>query len=113
MKKLSTACLAALLVIGMTAPALAWGHGHPGGWGHRGGWHGGFWPGYAAGAFTGLAFEALAAPYYSVPPVPVYVAPPPPTCYTQPGYWTQVPLTEQDGFTTYQNVWVPGGTVCR
>jgi hypothetical protein len=45
-------------------------------------------------------------PYYSPPP------PPPPSCYTEPGYWSQVPYTNEFGFTTYQSVWVPARTVC-
>ena len=46
-------------------------------------------------------------PYYSPPP------PPPPSCYTELGYWSQVPYTNELGFTTYQSVWVPARTVCR
>jgi hypothetical protein len=107
-KRILVGVLAGLLVVGFTAPALAWGHG----WGHGGGWHGGFWPGYAAGAFTGLAVGPLAAPLYFVPPAPVYVVQPPPACYTLRGYWSQVPVAQGGVFTTYQTVWVPGGTVC-
>lgn len=116
MKKLLIGFLAVLLVVGITTPALAWGHGHRGGGGYRGGWYGGFWPGYGVGAFTGLAIGTLAAPYaypypYYAPP-PVYLMPAP-TCYQSGGYWTQVPVNGGGGYTTYQNVWVPGGTICR
>jgi hypothetical protein len=108
-KKLLIGVLGVLLVVGTTTPALAWGQG----WGHRVGWYGGFWPGYAVGTVTGLAVGALSAPYYYVPSAPVYVVPPRPRCYAQQGYWSQVPVAQGNGFTTYQNVWVPGGTVCR
>ncbi len=50
------------------------------------------------------------------PHQPYSVAPPPPpalTCYTQPGYWSQVPYTSTAGFIAYQSVWVPSQTVCR
>lgn len=59
----------------------------------------------------GILGGLLAAPIYAAPP-PVY-APPPPTCYSQPGYWTQVPYYNSPWYTTYQNVWVPPRTVCR
>ncbi len=123
MKKVLVILVAVLLVVGIVAPpaALAWDRGWHGGYrGHGGHWrhggyggHGGFWPGYAFGAFTGLVLGgALAAPYYAAPP-PYFYAPPPPSCYTQGGYWTQVPYISYGGYTTYQNVWVPAQTVCR
>ena len=115
--------LIVLLALGIVAavavsPASAdqgW-HGR-GGWGvrhevHRGG--GCVGCGFVGGLFLGGALgAALAAPYFYAPPAPVYVGPPPPACYTQPGYWSQVPYTSYGGYTTYQNVWVPPQTVCR
>src|SRR3989304_4664865 len=69
--------------------------------------------GFVGGLLLGGALgAAMAAPYYYAPPAPVYVAPPPPACYTQRGYWSQVPYTSYGGYTTYQNVWVPPQTVC-
>ncbi len=59
----------------------------------------------------GIIGGLLAAPSYAAP-APVY-APPPPTCYTQPGYWTQVPYSSGPGYTTYHNVWVQPQTVCQ
>ena len=59
----------------------------------------------------GIIGGLLAAPHYAAP-APVYT-PPPPTCYTKPGYWTQVPYSRTPGFTTYQNVWVPPQTICQ
>jgi hypothetical protein len=46
-------------------------------------------------------------PEYSPPPPP-----PPPSCYTEPGYWMQVPYTDGFGYTQYRSVWVPSRTVC-
>ena len=91
-------CPGILLVVRFTRPALAWRYGL----GRRGGWSRGFWPGYAVGAFPGLAAGTLAAPY--VPWVPVYVVQPPPRCHAQPGYWSQVPIAQGNGFTTHQHV---------
>jgi len=111
MKKLVVVLVAVLLVAGLAAPtpALAW-------WG--------FWPGFGVGAFTGLVLGgALAAPfyyhpypyapYYYAPRPPAYYAAPQPSCYTQSGYWSQAPVHQANGFTTYQNVWVPPQEVCR
>ncbi len=58
------------------------------------------------GIVGGLIAHAYAAP----PPV---VAAPAPACYTQPGYWGQAPVTRPDGYTSYQQVWVPPQTVCQ
>jgi len=87
---------------------------------HAGGGH--FWGGFAAGTATGLVVGTLAAPRYYAPapayyaPAPVYVAPSP-VCrdYQTGGYWRQVPVVDAGGFTSYQNVWVPGGVqrVCQ
>ncbi len=65
---------------------------------------------YLSVVLGGVLGGALAAPYYAPPPF--YVAPQP-YCYTQPGYWSQVPAYGYGGYTTYQNVWVPPQTVCR
>jgi hypothetical protein len=119
MKKLLVSLLAIVLVTGVSLPtaSAAWGgwHGREG-WGERHDSHrGGGCVGCAIlGGLVlgGILGGALAAPYYSAPP-PVY-APPPPTCYTQPGHWEQVPAyTAPNGYTTYQNVWVPAQTVCQ
>lgn len=111
MRKLAVIVMTVLLVVGIAAPAPALARG-------------GFWPGFGVGAFTGLILGgALAAPYYYhpyyyapyyyAPPPPAYYYAPTPACYTQPGYWQQVPYTRDGGFTTYQNVWVSPQTVCR
>ncbi len=84
-----------------------------GGWGHRHHFHhrGCVGCGFVGGlVLGGVLGGALAAPYYAPPPF--YVAPQP-YCYTQPGYWSQVPAYGYGGYTTYQNVWVPPQTVCR
>ncbi len=60
----------------------------------------------------GGALGGVVAAPYSAPP-PISVVPPPPTCYTQPGYWSQVPYTAPGGTITHQNVWVPPETVCQ
>ncbi len=89
MKKLLIVLLAILMVAGVSVPTASAYHA----W-----WH---WP----------PFTPDYPPY---PPPPArYVYVPPPSCYTQPGYWTQVPYTNEFGFTSYQSVWVPARTVCR
>jgi hypothetical protein len=123
MKKVLGVLLAIVLVTAVLVPtADAWrGGGHHGG-GFRGG-HGCFGCGFGLGFFSGAV---LAGPYYNSPynspyyspPYPYYGAPPAyaapePSCYTQPGYWQQVPMSSSGGFTTYQNVWVPQQSVCR
>ncbi len=119
MKKLLAPLLALVLVAGVSVPtaSAAWGgrwHGR-GGWGERHDFHrdrGCVACGVIGGLILGgIIGGALAAPHYASPP-PVY-APPPPACYTQPGYWSQVPYAGPDGYTVYQNVWVPPRTVCE
>ncbi len=119
MKKLLSVLLAVMLMAAVSVPtASAWEGGRHGrgGWGERHEFHGGgggLFPGYAFGAITGLLLGgALTAPYYVAPPPAVYVAPPPPTCYTRPGFWSQVPYSN-GYYTTYRNVWVPPQTVCQ
>ncbi len=115
MKRLLIPFLAIVLVAAVAVPPASaqWG----------GGWHGRGGPAprhefHRGGGCVGCGFlgglilgGVLAAPYYAPPPV--YAAPPPPTCYTQPGYWSQVATTGPGGFTTYQNVWVPAQTICQ
>ena len=117
MKKLLIILLAIVMVAAVSVPpASARDHGWHGrgGWGERHEFHRGggcFGCGFGFGFFSGAILGgALAAPYYAPPPV--YVAPPPPTCYTQPGYWQQVPYSN-GYYTQYQTVWVPPQTVCR
>ncbi len=120
MKKLLVPLLALVLVAGISIPTAdaAWGGGWHGRWGrgerhefHRG--HGCVACGFLGGlVLGGIVGGALAAPYYA-PPATVYAPPPPPACYTQPGYWSQVPHTDPYGYITYQNVWVPPQTVCE
>jgi hypothetical protein len=128
MKKLLIVLLAIVMVGAVSVPmaAAAGGHGFRGGGHFRGGFHGGFRGhgcfgcGFGFGFFSGVALGGLwAAPYYYYPP-PYYYYPPAATysapqssCYTQPGYWSQAPMNQNGGFTTYQNVWVPAQTVCR
>ncbi len=107
MKKLLIVLLAIVMVAAVSVPTASADRG----WHHRGG--GCFGCGFGLGFFSGAVVGgALAAPYY-YPPPPVYVyTPPPPRCFTQPGYWSQVPYTGYNGYTTYQSVWVPPQTVC-
>ncbi len=126
MKKLLSALLAIVLVAAVSVPTASarGGRGFHGGRHFRGG-HGCFGCGFGFGFFTGAVLGGvLAAPYYYrpypyyYPPYPYYGAPPvygapQPYCYTQPGYWQQVPMSSSGGYTTYQNVWVPQQTVCR
>jgi hypothetical protein len=119
MKRFLILLLAIVLVAVVSVPPAGAAGGR--GWGDRGGrgeWHeirgGGGCVGCALlGGLVlgGILGGVLATPHYAAPP-PVY-APPPPTCYTQPGYWAQVPYTSSGWFTTYQNVWVPPRTVCQ
>ena len=126
MKKFLSALLAIVLVAAVLVPMAdaRGGRGgfHGGGGFHRG--HGCFGCGFGFGFFSGVVLGgALAAPYYYYPYYypyngpygsPYYYPPAPqPNCYTQQGYWSQVPMSQDSGFTTYQNVWVPGSTVCR
>ncbi len=109
MKKLLVPLLAILLVASVSVPpAGAAEHGF------RGGRHESHEGCVGCALFGGLVLggilgSALAGAY--APPPPVY-APPAPACYTQPGYWTQVPRSVPGGYT-YQNVWVPPQTVCQ
>ncbi len=88
------------------------------GWGRRGAWggrhedhHGCVGCGFLGGLLLGgVLGGVLAAPYVAPPPA---YAPPPPVCYTQPGYWSQVPYLRPDGYTEYRGVWVPPQTVCQ
>jgi hypothetical protein len=111
MKKIAVAtALMMALILGVSVkPASAGGKGN-------------FWGGFAAGTATGLVFGTLAAPrYYAPAPVYYYPAPtyvyPAPVCRNlqTPGFWQQVPVTDQAGFTTYQSQWVPGSIqqVCQ
>lgn len=124
MKKFLGALLAMMLVAAVAVPTATAGGDRPfhrGRHFHHG--HGCYGCGFGLGFFSGAVVGgALAGPYYYHPyyyaPYPTYVAPPvyvapPPSCATQPGYWQQVPLSDSGGYTTYQNVWVPGQTVCR
>ena len=132
MRKVLSALLAIVLVAAVFVPAASarggrgfhsggrfhGGHAHGGGRFHGG--HGCFGCGFGFGFFSGAVLGgALAAPYYYRPyPYPYYVAPPvytapQPYCSTQQGYWQQVPMSSDAGFTTFQNVWVPQQTVCR
>ncbi len=115
-KTLAITVVSALLVAGVTVP-LASAAGARGVEG-RGAWEGqhearggcvgcGFLGGLLLG---GLLGGVLAAPYAAPPPV---YAPPPPVCYTQPGYWSQMPYLRPDGYTGYRAVWVPPQTVCQ
>ena len=65
--------------------------------------------GFVGGLVVGGILGSLLGAPYAVPP-PVYD--PPPACYMRPGYWSQVPVVRPDGFTTYQNVWVPPQSLC-
>ncbi len=109
MKNFLSILLATVLVAAVavpTASARDWGERHEF---HRGG--GCVACGFIGGlALGGILGGALAAPYYAAPPAPVYLTPP--SCYTRPGYWSQVPAYGYGGYTTYQNVWVPQQTVC-
>ncbi len=87
MKKLVIVLLAIVMVGAVSVPTASAFHA----W-----WHWGWGPVY---------------PPYSPPPAPIYV-PPSRTCYTEPGHWSEVPYTNDLGFTTYQRVWVPERTVC-
>lgn len=120
MRKLLVPLLAIVLVAAVSVPpasAAPWGHGGRGDWGERHEFHGGrgcFGCAFVGGlVLGGVLGGVLAAPYYAAPPAPPAYAPPPPTCYTQPGYWSQVPYAGPGGYTTYQNVWVPPQTVCQ
>jgi len=116
MRKFLVPLLAGLVLVTVSVvPASAdWGRGgFRGHEVHRGG------PGFigglvVGGVLGGLVGGALAAPVYAGPP-PVYApAPlPPRACYTQPGYWSQVPSVGPGGYTVYQNAWVPPQTVCQ
>jgi hypothetical protein len=118
MKKLLIPLLALVLATAVAVPpaSAAWGRGGSGqgGWGERHDIHGGgcVGCGFLGGLILGgILGGVLATPYYAAPPV--YAVPPPPTCYSQPGYWSQVPVTVPGGYITYRNVWVPPQTVCR
>ena len=124
MKRVIAVMLAGVLSLGLGAvPAAAHSGGHGGGHGGGGGGHHGgggshhgghgHHGGVGIGVFPGFVW---AAPYYAPPvyvPFPVYPEPPGPSCYAQPGYWTQVPLAQEGGFTTYQWQWVPDQMLCR
>lgn len=118
MKKILIPLLVIVLVAAASLPPASADGGHN--WRGRGGrverheYRGGGCVGCAL--FGGLVLGGiigglLAAPHYAAP-APVY-APPPPTCYTQSGYWTQVPYVSSPEYTTYRNVWVPPQTVCQ
>ncbi len=118
MKKFLSVLLAIVVVAAVSVPTAS---ADPG-WYGRGNWvrHERFHRGggcvgceFVGGLILGgILGGVLAAPYYAAQPAPVYATPPPPACYTQAGYWQQVPY--QDGpYTAYQNVWVPAQTVCR
>ena len=117
MKKLLVLLVVILLVAAVSAPpasAAERGWGGRSDWGERHESHGGGGC-FGCALFGGLVLggilgSALAGAYASPPPV---YGPPPPTCYSQPGYWTQVPRSVPGGYTTYQNVWVPPQTVCQ
>jgi hypothetical protein len=118
MKKFLIPLLAILLVTGVSvsSASAAWGPGWHGRGGERQEFHdrGGcigcaFVGGLVLGGVLG---GVLAAPYLAAPPPPAYLTPAP-ACYTQPGYWSQVPYTGAGGYTMYQNVWVPPQTVCQ
>ncbi len=119
MKKFLIPLLALVLVTAAAVPpaSAAWGRGWSGqgGSGERHDFHGGggcVGCGFLGGLILGgILGQVLAAPYYAPPPV--YAAPSPPNCYTQPGYWSQVPVAGPGGYIAYQNVWVPPQTVCR
>ncbi len=104
MNKLLIVLLAIVMVAAVSVPTASADRG----WHHRGG--GCFGCGFGLGFFSGAVVGgALAAPYYAPPPV--YVVPRP-SCYTQPGHWSVLPYTSYNGYTTYQNVWVPPQTIC-
>ncbi len=110
MKKFLVPLLALMLVAAVSVPPASADRGWEGR--DRGAPHefhngGAFLGGLLLGGVLG---GILGAPYAAPPPV--YVTPPP-ACYTQPGYWTQVPHVRPDGYTTYHNVWVPPRTVCQ
>ncbi len=65
----------------------------------------------ARGALLGAGIGAAAGAIYDATR-PAYGAPQP-SCYTRPGYWSQVPAYGYDGYPTYQTVWVPPQTVCQ
>lgn len=114
MKKLLSVLLATVLLAAVSVPTASADRGwHREGRNefHRGGEC--FGCAFVGGLILGgVLGGVLAAPHYAAPPPPVYVAPPQPTCYTQGGYWQQVPY--QNGpYTAYQNVWVPAQTVCQ
>jgi hypothetical protein len=139
MRKLLVVLLAVALVGAVAAPtpALAGGRGgsHSGGGGshasgggshHSGGGshpgHGGFHSGHRGfhsghgfrGFHSGFGVGVLFGPDYFYPyPAPYYVEPPLATCYTVPGYWIQVPYTDNTGYTTFYPQWVPDRTVCQ
>jgi hypothetical protein len=120
MRKFLVPLLAGVLLLTISAAPASAAWGGRGGWGghevHRGGCVGcGFVGGLVLGGVVGgLLGGALAAPAYAAP-LPVYApAPPPPrACYTQPGYWSQVPTVGPGGYALYQNVWVPAQTICQ
>lgn len=108
--------IGSLVLGGMALPAEArgWRHRHHGR--HHG--HGQFFGGFLAGAGTVLLFDALTTPRVVYAPRVVYG---PPVVYEAPVYYrapvcrdTWIPerwetrAREQNGFTTYYQVWVPG-----
>jgi len=117
MKKLLGLTLVILLLLAVAAPPV------DAGWnrGGHGRWEGGPRQEYrssgcpACGFLGGLILGGvlggvLAAPAFGPPPV--YAAPPP-ICHTQPGYWTQVPVSRSGEYTTYRNAWVAPQMVCQ
>ena len=119
MKKSLIALLAIVLIAGVSVPtaSAAWDRGPHGrgGWGDRQEYRGGGGCpacGFIGGLVLGGILGGVLATPSTPPPPPVY-APPPRTCYTQPGYWAQVPYSRSGGYTTYQNVWVAPRTICQ
>ena len=109
MKKFLAPLLALMLVMAVAVPsASADEHGWRGrgDWGERHESHDCVGCALVGGIVLGGILGSALAGGYTAPP-PAY-SPPPPACYTQPGYWTQVP-----GPGGYQNAWVPPQTVCQ
>jgi hypothetical protein len=118
MKRFAIPLLALLLVAAISVPPASadlgrGGHRQWGGGDRREFHQGGGCPGcqfFGGLLLGGILGGALIAPYAGPPAV---YAPPPPTCYTRPGYWAQVPYSRPDGYTIYQNAWVPAQTICQ
>ncbi|MFQ5962073.1 MAG: hypothetical protein ACE5MG_11820 [Candidatus Methylomirabilales bacterium] len=109
MRRIAAALVITSLVLGgmaLPAEARGWHHRHHG---HHHG-HGHFFGGFLAGAATFLVLDALTAPRVDYPPVvygPVYYRPPVCRNVWIPQRW-EVRTRQQNGFTTYYHVLVPG-----